>query len=226
MNRDQIVILAMSFLLATPAAFPQQVPNAAPGFRPEGVYDFAGIDQVGIFQGALSVSIPLGLEFPIDGGLSYRLAARYSSSLWNSHTYPDPCTTPSECPNEMQPKSVHNAGLGWRVSLGNLFPPANFFNQTGHWSYVSENGSEHVLYPTLHLSDPEDPVDVGIGPASQLVLYSRDGSYLRASPSSTARPTHPWAAGRASPTPSATCFACPPPGGPRRSAAPANGRAR
>ncbi len=41
MNRELVVILATSFLLATPAAFPQQVPNAAPGFRPEGVYDFA-----------------------------------------------------------------------------------------------------------------------------------------------------------------------------------------
>ncbi len=30
-------ILATSFLLATPVAFCQQVPNAAPGFRAEGV---------------------------------------------------------------------------------------------------------------------------------------------------------------------------------------------
>ncbi|MCP3998533.1 MAG: hypothetical protein GY722_26215, partial [bacterium] len=68
MNRELFAVLVTSLLLATPAAFTQQVPNAAPGFRPEGVYDFAGIDQVGLFQGALNVSIPLGLEFPVDGG--------------------------------------------------------------------------------------------------------------------------------------------------------------
>ncbi|MCP3993990.1 MAG: hypothetical protein GY722_02855, partial [bacterium] len=47
----------------------------------------------------------------------------------------------------------------------------------------------HVLYPTLHISDPEDPGDGGVGSASQLVLYSRDGSYLRAS---RTRLSDPW----------------------------------
>lgn len=158
----------------------QQEPNAFRGFRAEGVYDFENIDQVNLYNGSLGVTIPLGLDYPVNGSLSFQLVLRYNSTLFDAHTYSAPCITPSECPVEMQPTRSDNAGLGWRVSLGRILAPGDFWNSTGAWVYVDPSGSEHVLYATLHNSDPEDVGDDPNFPLTQNVLYSRDGSYLRA----------------------------------------------
>ena len=166
------VILAGNILQA------QQTPNAAPGFRSDGVYDFSGVDNVALFNGALSVDIPLGIEYPAGGGFGYRLALRYSSSPWDSRTYSDPCTL-GGCPVEFQPKQTHDAGLGWRLTLPELLGEDNVWNQTQSWVYVGADGGEHVFYDKLHPADAEDVGDSGGFGGVQLVQYSRDGSYLR-----------------------------------------------
>ena len=175
MNRTGILFI-IAFLCLLPAATTaQQTPNAGPGFRAEGVYDFGGIDNVSLFNGALSLNIPLGLEYPAGGGFSYLLRLQYHSTPWDSFVYSSPCPTPSECPVEFRPKGTHDAGLGWRLALPRLIPPGGW-NQTTAWIYVSADGGEHTFYNTLHASDADDVGDSGF---DQLVRYSRDGSYLR-----------------------------------------------
>ena len=182
--KSLVSILAFSTL----AVQAQQTPNAFRGFRAEAVYDLQDIDQVSVYNGALGITIPLGLDYPVHGALSFQLVLRYNSTLFDAHRYSGPCTAPSECPVEMQPTHNDNAGLGWRVSLGRILAPGDFWNSTGAWVYVDPSGSEHVLYPTLHQSDPEDVGDDPAFPLTQKVLYSRDGSYIRAKRASGSSP--------------------------------------
>lgn len=178
---------SITLLLSSISALAQQVPNAAPGFRADSVYDFESLDEVSLFNGALSVTIPIGIEYPVaSGGFSYQLALRYGSNPWDNRLYSDPCTVGGGCPIEFQPKQTHNAGLGWRLNLPELLPRDNLWNQTTKWVYVGADGGEHVFYSKLHNEDAEDTGDFGVG-LNQLVEYTRDGSYLRLKrPSSTA----------------------------------------
>ncbi len=174
-RRRFFVAAAVVSLVVVTSLHGQQTPNAAPGFRAEGVYDFNGLDDVALFNGALSVTLPLGLEYPAGGGYSYQFSLRYHSTLWESYVYSSPCPSPSKCPVEFRPKSTNDAGLGWRLALPRLIPPGGW-NQTTAWIYISADGGEHTFYNTLHASDVDDPGDSGF---DQLVRYSRDGSYLR-----------------------------------------------
>ena len=172
MYKTRILCLTLIFLATKVTA--QQTPNAAPGFRADAVYDFNGIDNVSLFNGSLSMAVPIGIDYPVAGFL-HGLGLHYSSSLWDTYTYSSPCPTPSECPVEFQPKSTHDAGLGWRLNLPQLIAPGGW-NQTTAWIYVDATGGEHTFYDKLHINDDEDSGDSG---TAQLVQYTRDGSYLR-----------------------------------------------
>ena len=159
-------------------AFAQQTPNAAPAFRAEGLYDYSGFDQVSLFSGGLSAQIPIttfGAEVQVPIVLSY------SSSAWEAR----PTTCPPSngiCGATMKPKPSDRVGLGFKVTLGELYQPAFGSNQAiNRWVYVSWDGAEHALYPKLH---PDDQQDVGDPDPStgmfEKVMYSRDSSYIRA----------------------------------------------
>ncbi|MCG8460016.1 MAG: hypothetical protein MI919_27355, partial [Holophagales bacterium] len=178
-------VLSLAVALVALPTHAQQTPNAAPGIRAEAIYDVNGVDNVALMNGALSIRIPLGLSYPVNGGFSYQLALSYHSTLWDNRT--DPCADPCQDYVRYEPKVTHNAGLGWRLSLGGLISIESYWNQSQHWIYVEPDGSEHVLYPTLHISDPEDSGDAGQVPALQSTLYSRDGSYIRARKLSSSR---------------------------------------
>jgi len=184
-------------LVLCPAIVAQQTPNATPGFRSEGVYDFANVDEVSLFNGQLTLRLPIGQRLPVNGGLGYQLLLSYSSSAWEawaqSCTESDPPEEgkptggdPPEVPTvgcaDLYPKPVSNAGLGFRVSLGALFHPAhgNPF-VTSRWIYSDPSGAEHALYPRLHPDDVQDTGDPANEPTDRFetVMYTRDGSFAR-----------------------------------------------
>jgi hypothetical protein len=136
-------VLSMMATTATPGAA-QVSPNAAPGFRAEGTYDFSSIDQVAIFNGALSLQIPIGSSYPVDGGMSWSLGLQYHSTLWDQRVLKGPT-----CPLVIRPKRLHNAGLGWRLALDTMIAPLGPWNTTFHWLYVSSDGAEHVYTPSF-----------------------------------------------------------------------------
>lgn len=155
----------------------QQTPNAAPAFRAEGLYDYSGFDQVSLFSGGLSAQIPLttfGAEVQVP------IVLAYSSAAWEAR----PTTCPPAfniCGATMRPKPSDRVGLGFKVTLGELYQPAFGSNQAiNRWVYVSSDGAEHSLYPKLH---PDDPQDIGDpDPPTgvfEKVMYSRDSSYVR-----------------------------------------------
>ncbi len=152
----------------------QQTPNAIPGFRAEGVYDLTSIDQVSLFNGQLTASIPI-VSWPVSSHLSGALQLSYSSSAW------EVCGGGSAgCPaHRAYPKFQSNAGVGWRVSLGDLFRPMSGASggSLPRWVYADASGSEHLLYPTLHFGEANEPGE----PVGGLEYwnYTRDGSYIR-----------------------------------------------
>ncbi len=101
------------------------------GFSAESVYQMGEIDSVNLYNGNLTLSIPLGPTYPVNN-LSYGLHLTYNSNAWDVHDVPNPSFNPADCERgrcaamELTyplPNSLSNAGLGWTVTLGQLHPP-------------------------------------------------------------------------------------------------------
>jgi RHS repeat-associated protein len=146
--------LAAALVLPS-AARAQEDPNVQHGFRPEKVYAFGEVDQVNLFNGNLMLSIPLGGSYGVNGGLSYGLVLTYNAKVWDLYSRSDTVGTYTHA----EPYRYSNAGLGWRLSLGEL-------DNSG---YIGPDGGKHELYST--------PREGGTGTAGY--RYTRDGSYLR-----------------------------------------------
>ena len=144
---------------------PTPTPRSSAASRADKVFQVGDLDNVNLFNGNLVVTIPIGGSYPVGGGLSYSLTLVYNSNAWDyeSVVYGNDVYT------QALPDRRSNAGLGWRLSLGELLAPADPSNECGPWCYVGPDGAEHTFYPTLHEGDT----------AETNVTYTRDGSYLR-----------------------------------------------
>jgi RHS repeat-associated protein len=160
--------------LALTAAVPlpaQTHANAQRGFSPEKVFQSGEIDHVALFNGNLTLTLPLGPSYPVNGQFSYGITLTYNSNCWdfqerlaNSTSYV-----------QALPNRRSNAGMGWMLSFGRLEPPGAPTNDSGRYLYVGEDGGEHLFYPTLHEGDAADAAVTGV----LETLYTRDGTYLR-----------------------------------------------
>jgi hypothetical protein len=180
MSRRALLPL-LALLLALPAAADVH-PNTSPGFPAEQSFHVGDVDSVNLFNGALTLTLPLGISYPVNGGFSYNLKLTYNSSPWQFLTVhrmgPPPDTDLTR--TQALPSPCSNAGLGWRVSFGRMDPPCQVPDSNGTYPvnpiYQDENGTDHIFYPTLHKDDPED---TGLPTGVLDVQYTRDGSYLR-----------------------------------------------
>jgi hypothetical protein len=177
--------VALLALLTTASAYAQAVtPNVERGFASEKAYSFDGIDSVGLFNGNLGVSLPVGQRYAVGGSLSYQLMLSYGGNNWEFGSLeerPDP-NNPSIVItyNWAYPSRRDNAGFGWQLHFGRLLTGAvagcaneSPFGPIGTKApgYLSPDGSFHCFYPTLHDNDHEV--------AAADVAYTRDGTYLR-----------------------------------------------
>ncbi len=143
----------------------QQHPTSERGFAPEKAYAFGDIDHVSLYNGALTLTLPIGPTYRVGRGLSYSLTLVYNSKLWD---WEIECGT-GNCESVAWANRDSNGGLGWQLSLGKLVPPLTPpRNDTPLWLFVTSDGSEHFFYDTLA---NEAPV--------ANVYYSRDSTYLR-----------------------------------------------
>jgi hypothetical protein len=156
-------------------------PNTAPGFPVEQSFHVGDIDSVNLFNNGLTLTIPIGGSYPVNGGFSYGLKLVYNSNPWLFKTvkYPNPLDPMNDLSRtQAYPTPCSNAGLGWRVSLGRMNPPCQVPDANDTFPlgpvYQDENGTDHVFYPTLHPGDAEDAPVSGVSD----IQYTRDGSYL------------------------------------------------
>ncbi|KDA53241.1 hypothetical protein EG19_07075 [Thermoanaerobaculum aquaticum] len=162
----------LTFLLFVVAAFAQH-PNLQVGFKPEQAYQVGEIDSVDLFNGTVSLQIPIGQSYPLNAGMSYGLSVSYNSKVWEYGIQIfSTCQPPYDDVSVPQafPSRRSNAGLGFRLSLGDLNPPWTSRNAWAQWVYVSPDGAEHRFYQTLLPSETD---------TDATVWYTRDNSYLR-----------------------------------------------
>lgn len=173
MQRTRVIAL-VGVLLST-ALGAQENPLLERGFDPGKVYQFGDVDQVDLQGGALSLAIPIGQRFPVSDRFGYGFTLIYTSRVWDF--------VPGSQANTRRsvPNRYSNAGMSWRLTLGELYAPTDPLNPTRDkpnpaWAYVGQDGNVHEFWNRLHRNDTEDNGDSG---SSQRVLYSRDNSYLR-----------------------------------------------
>ncbi len=70
--RTFLVLLVLGLALGIRAQA-QDHPNLASGFTPGQVYDFGGLENVNLLNGALNLTIPIGQPYGANGNLSYGL---------------------------------------------------------------------------------------------------------------------------------------------------------
>ena len=172
-------------LLSLPVAA-QEHPNVQRGFQADKVYLIDGIDNVNLYNGNLTLTIPIGNEYAGNGALHYRFVLSYNSENWDRETYIyddwDPCHSggipPGECGQpyvKTVPSRSSNAGMGWLLTLGRLLSPADpavnpgpAGQGTAWWSYTGPDGAQHPF--AKHDS------------ARSTVMTTVDGSFLRLVP--------------------------------------------
>jgi YD repeat-containing protein len=132
----------------------------ARGFDIGRSFQMNGIDNVNLFNGSLTVTIPIGQRYHVNGNLQYGLTLVYNSNIWDVVTQGANNTT-------TYPNRRSNAGMGWMLSLGRLFPKNQFpLQETADWNYESPDGGLHQFVGS--------GVDGSAGP-----YFTSDGSYLR-----------------------------------------------
>jgi RHS repeat-associated protein len=180
MSRWKGLLLGSVLALAALPAGADVHPNTAPGFPGDHTFSVGDFDSVNLFNGSLTLTLPIGTSYPVNGGFSYNLKLVYNANPWlfQRVTYQVPPDFHEVSRTAAFPNSCSNAGLGWRVSLGLFDPPCQVPDTNDQLPgpiYQDENGTDHLFYATLHGGDPEDAPVAGV----QDVQYTRDGSYLR-----------------------------------------------
>jgi YD repeat-containing protein len=139
------------FLLALMFACPvlaQRGPGDELGFNAQKLYDFSDVDSVNLFNGNLTIVIPLGFRYVVSPNLSYQLNLVFNGKIWDLESYDCQDGTGERC-ERMLPNLRSNAGLGWRLAIGRLLPPWASSNNSSFerysWTYEGFSGDEHAF---------------------------------------------------------------------------------
>jgi len=168
-------LMAAILTIVAPAmvAVCQTSPNLQRGFDASKAFQVGEIDSINLFNGNMVLGVPLGLSYPIGGGLSFGMNLAYNSQgVWDYSTRVKPFPTVEYTVAELA--SASNAGMGWELSLGRLCWPDCTQPGTGEpisFVYESPDGGTHRFLRTLHVGETPD--------SGQKYWYTRDGSYLR-----------------------------------------------
>ena len=183
LGRSWCLCLVLSFAAGVAQAQSQPDysinPSHERGLSAQTAYSTRDVDHINLFNGNLTLTLPMGQSYPVNGGFTWGLSAVYNSNLWNWEQDTESCGGPPRTVTRAKPARFSNAGVGWLLSPGRLYPPwTEPFEDAQHFNLVSADGGVHTFHWTLHENDPEDAGDTANG-AIQRVQYSRDGSYLR-----------------------------------------------
>ena len=163
MKRFVFSLAICSLFLAGSLHAQQQFPTLERGLQPEKLYHFAGIDNVNVFNGNLTIVLPIGQSYPVNGGLSYQLTLSYNSNLWDWETFATISGSGEQ--KAATPARHSNAGVGWILGYGSFLPKSDPDNNSFTDVYVAPDGGDHRFDKSTD--------------AEPNVKYTTDGSNLR-----------------------------------------------
>jgi len=76
-----VATLACLVLTARPAAADPH-PNTQGGVDVAQTFQLGDVDNINLYNGALTVALPLGIRFPVNGNFSYQLTLVANSNPW------------------------------------------------------------------------------------------------------------------------------------------------
>ncbi len=168
--------MLLLLLVASPA-FTTENPNLAKGFNAATTYDFSNIEAVNLFNGSITLMVPLGQTYSVGDHLSYSFGLSYTGNNWSMSEniwYEEDSNDPEESWIErtsyyydlydIYTQDGPDSGIGWRLMLGKM---------RGDKSYISADGATHAFSTTLNAATTA-PTD-----SNTRVFYSNDSSYLR-----------------------------------------------
>lgn len=174
MRRHLLLLTALMALCSASLWAQVRGPDLEKGISPEKTYDYSGLDAVNLFNGSLTLPIPLGPSYGV-GPLSYRFTLMYTGNNWqletNTYWVQDDTIIGGwrefsehyyEPFGSVRPDGSVDVGLGWQLTLGR--------ESTGLTVGASEPG--HLFHTTLF--DPHHSVD-----PNPAVGYTNDGSFQR-----------------------------------------------
>jgi RHS repeat-associated protein len=158
--------------------------NNERGFVAEKAYQFDGLGSVNLFNGNLTLTLPIGGTYPVSASLGYSLKLYYNSKVWEQVLGGG-----GACPNQQNddfaafparfPHHAASAGLGWTFSLGHIVPRTHA-SASGNDVYVSPDGATH------HFKPRESATVAGYSH----VAYTKDGTHLRLKVTNTTPETY------------------------------------
>ena len=151
------------------------------GFKPDRLYQFGELDSVNVFNGNMTINIPVGQRYTLGGSLGYEFRLVYNSKMWD---YIDWFDVVSNSQWELaEPNLRSNAGVGWRLSLGRLLAPGDTSvmypsEERGGFVYESPQGDEHAFSPNLLGETGTADADVQFSVESRLRLVKVDATHV------------------------------------------------
>jgi RHS repeat-associated protein len=198
MNVSKPLSVAFALVASTVCVSAQQHISAARGFDPKGVFSFGEIDAINLFNGNVVVTLPLGPEYPVGGGLSYRLTLVSNSNLWTFREICVPTVSYEYLPYNHY---YANAGGGPVISIDGVQVPRDAGNGTPNREDRVGRDSEDScfdlalpnpaanagmgwqltlgqIYPAwpIHAINPGDPIPLRVAEGFLMLYVGPDGA--------------------------------------------------
>ncbi|MGD2116675.1 MAG: hypothetical protein PVG07_16600, partial [Acidobacteriota bacterium] len=144
-----VALLAAPALILAPTPLPAQPPNHARGFEPRNTFELGDLEHVNLFNGNLTLTIPIGPAFPVGPELSYQLLLTYTGNVWEwEEICPDYPVT-STCYLQALPRLRSTAGLGWELGFGRMLQPDDVASPSALPAYAGADQSSHALHAAM-----------------------------------------------------------------------------
>ena len=183
---QRIVLVALVLWSASSFAVGTEQIQAT-GFKADTALAVGEFDAVNVYNGNLTVTVPIGPLYKTNGLVKYQLTLHYQTNFWDFIEYstaasPIGVKTPeafspilwADAPtfdgfagSEPRPEGV--AGVGWYLGLGELIEGTGSQRFPGG-AYRDETGAIHAFGEFMHVRSDN---------VSSTVSYTHDGSYLR-----------------------------------------------
>lgn len=162
------------------------------GFDPTKHYVPGLVDSINTYNGNLTISLPLGPRYTIREGFTYGFTLTYNATHWDFDEARNPDTSdPDNCTFIAGigiPMLDANAGMGWKLTLGELYPPLYDVdepapyrdvstrnpNKGKAWMFVAPDGRRHSFHTRRIHPDGNGGV-----PIEDEIFYTTDGTFAR-----------------------------------------------